>query len=39
MFIDDSNWVTTNIGDTTDTIADCDAFVSFHGLKVKDIGH
>jgi hypothetical protein len=33
MFIDDSNWITTNTADMTAMIADCDAFVSFHGLK------
>ena len=33
MFIDDSKWITTSTADMTDMIADCDAFVSFHGLK------
>ena len=33
MFIDDSNWIVTNTADMTAMIADCDAFVSFHGLK------
>ena len=33
MFIDDSNWITTNTADMTAMIADCDAFVSFHGLR------
>ena len=33
MFIDDNNWITTNTADMTAMIADCDAFVSFHGLK------
>jgi hypothetical protein len=33
MFIDDSNWMTTNSEDMTATFVDCNAFVSFHGLK------
>ena len=33
MFIDDSNWITTYTADMTAMIADCDTFVSFHGLK------
>jgi hypothetical protein len=37
MFIDDSNWLTTNTEDMTATIADCDAFVSFHGLKFNKL--
>ena len=33
MFIDDNNWINTSTADMTAMIADCDAFVSFHGLK------
>ena len=33
MLIDNSNWITTNTADMTAIIVDCDAFVSFHGLK------
>ena len=33
MFIDDSNWISTNAEDMTKIIRDCNTFVSFHGLK------
>ena len=33
MFIDDSNWISTNAEDMTEIIKDCNTFVSFHGLK------
>ena len=33
MFIDDSNWISTNAEDMTKIIKDCNTFVSFHGLK------
>ena len=36
MSIDDHNWITTNTADTTAILADCDAFVSFHGLKFNN---
>ena len=36
MFIDDSNWIITNTADMTAMIADCDDFVSFHGLRFNN---
>jgi predicted phosphodiesterase len=33
MFIDDSNWITTSAEDMTTMVANCETFVSFHGLK------
>ena len=33
VFIDDSNWITTNAEDMTKIVRDCNTFVSFHGLK------
>jgi hypothetical protein len=32
MFIDDNNWISTNVEDMTKIIKDCNAFVSLHGL-------
>ena len=35
MFIDASNWVTTNAKDMTKAARDCNKFVLFHGLKLN----
>ena len=33
MMIDDSNWFTNTAGEMTEMVADCNRFVTFHGLK------
>ena len=33
MMIDDSNWFTNTADEMTDMVADCNRFVTFHGLK------
>ena len=33
MMIDDSNWFTNTVNEMTEMVADCDRFVTFHGLE------